>query len=70
MIPEMLDLTGDVSLLTIKEGIFEVNFTAGNTHLVGEDSDNRLVYHIVNNQTPAGCYVCPFSRISCWHMGA
>merc|ERR1711916_205855 len=37
--------TFDVSLLTIEEGIFEVKATAGNTHLGGEDFDNRLVDH-------------------------
>ena len=35
--------TFDVSLLTIEEGIFEVKATAGNTHLGGEDFDNRMV---------------------------
>ncbi|CAG9323631.1 unnamed protein product [Blepharisma stoltei] len=35
--------TFDVSLLTIEERIFEVKATAGNTHLGGEDFDNRLV---------------------------
>jgi len=35
--------TFDVSLLTIEEGIFEVKSTAGDTHLGGEDFDNRLV---------------------------
>ncbi|EXJ60702.1 hsp70-like protein [Cladophialophora yegresii CBS 114405] len=34
--------TFDVSLLTIEEGIFEVKSTAGDTHLGGEDFDNRL----------------------------
>ncbi|KAJ3125889.1 70-kilodalton heat shock protein [Nowakowskiella sp. JEL0407] len=37
--------TFDVSLLTIEEGIFEVKATAGDTHLGGEDFDNRLVSH-------------------------
>ncbi|KAI0709469.1 heat shock protein HSS1 [Earliella scabrosa] len=37
--------TFDVSLLTIEEGIFEVKATAGDTHLGGEDFDNRLVTH-------------------------
>ncbi len=37
--------TFDVSLLTIDEEIFEVKATAGNTHLGGEDFDNRLVRH-------------------------
>jgi L1 cell adhesion molecule like protein len=39
--------TFDVSLLTIEEGIFEVKATAGDTHLGGEDFDNRLVNHFV-----------------------
>jgi heat shock protein 1/8 len=39
--------TFDVSLLAIEEGIFEVKATAGDTHLGGEDFDNRLVNHFV-----------------------
>ncbi|KAM7259448.1 hypothetical protein ACFE04_015189 [Oxalis oulophora] len=35
--------TFDVSLLTIDGGIFEVKATAGDTHLGGEDFDNRMV---------------------------
>jgi L1 cell adhesion molecule like protein len=35
--------TFDVSLLTIEEGIFEVKAPAGDTHLGGEDFDQRLV---------------------------
>ena len=38
-----LPLHWQVSLLTIEEGIFEVKSTAGDTHLGGEDFDNRLV---------------------------
>merc|ERR1712207_98924 len=38
--------TFDVSLLTIEEGIFEVKATAGDSHLGGEDFDNRLVDHL------------------------
>ncbi|KAG1747930.1 heat shock cognate 70 kDa protein [Suillus paluster] len=37
--------TFDVSLLTIEEGIFEVKATAGDTHLGGEDFNNRLMNH-------------------------
>ncbi|KAG2490013.1 hypothetical protein HYH03_011478 [Edaphochlamys debaryana] len=40
--------TFDVSLLTIEEGIFEVKATAGDTHLGGEDFDERLVNHFAN----------------------
>jgi heat shock protein 1/8 len=39
--------TVNVSLLTIEEGIFEVKAAASNTHLGGEDFDNRLVNHFV-----------------------
>ncbi|KAK0591454.1 hypothetical protein LWI29_002151 [Acer saccharum] len=39
--------TFDVSLLTIKEGNFEVKATAGDTHLGGEDFDNRMINHFV-----------------------
>merc|ERR1719450_309857 len=39
--------TFDVSLLTIEECIFEVKATAGDTHLGGEDFDNRTVNHFV-----------------------
>ena len=35
--------TFDVSLLTIDNGVFEVKATAGDTHLGGEDFDNKLV---------------------------
>ncbi|KAH9496209.1 hypothetical protein Btru_010504 [Bulinus truncatus] len=40
--------TFDVSVLTIDEGsLFEVKATAGDTHLGGEDFDNRLVAHFM-----------------------
>jgi heat shock protein 1/8 len=39
--------TFDVSVLTIEDGIFEVKSTAGDTHLGGEDFDNRMVNHFV-----------------------
>ncbi|EDQ91954.1 uncharacterized protein MONBRDRAFT_31085 [Monosiga brevicollis MX1] len=39
--------TFDVSVLSIDDGIFEVKSTAGDTHLGGEDFDNRLVNHFV-----------------------
>jgi L1 cell adhesion molecule like protein len=37
--------TFDVSLLTLENGLFEVLATAGDTHLGGEDFDNRMVKH-------------------------
>lgn len=41
--------TFDVSVLTIDEGsLFEVKSTAGDTHLGGEDFDNRLVSHFAD----------------------
>merc|ERR1712033_99733 len=39
--------TFDVSILSIEDGIFEVKSTAGDTHLGGEDFDNRMVDHFV-----------------------
>uniref|UniRef100_A0A6T8P674 Heat shock protein 70 n=1 Tax=Hemiselmis andersenii TaxID=464988 RepID=A0A6T8P674_HEMAN len=39
--------TFDVSLLTIDDGIFEVKSTAGDTHLGGEDFDNRMVSYCI-----------------------
>jgi len=39
--------TFDVSLLKIENGIFEVKATAGDTHLGGEDFDNRMVAHCI-----------------------
>jgi heat shock protein 5 len=39
--------TFDVSLLTIDNGVFEVVATAGDTHLGGEDFDQRMAEHFV-----------------------
>jgi heat shock protein 5 len=39
--------TFDVSLLTIDNGVFEVVATSGDTHLGGEDFDQRLSEHFV-----------------------
>ena len=36
-----------MSVLTIEDGIFEVKSTAGDTHLGGEDFDNRMVNHFI-----------------------
>jgi|TARA_B110000503_G_scaffold104823_1_gene156421 heat shock protein 1/8 len=38
--------TFDVSVLQIEGGVFEVKATAGDTHLGGEDFDQRLVAHL------------------------
>jgi len=40
--------TFDVSVLTIEDGIFEVKSTSGDTHLGGEDFDNRMVNFFVD----------------------
>ena len=45
LIYDLVDGTFDVSILTIEEGIFEVKVTAGDTHLGGEDFNNRMVDH-------------------------
>ncbi|KAJ7039203.1 heat shock protein 70 [Mycena alexandri] len=39
--------TFDVSLLSIEDGVFEVLATAGDTHLGGEDFDNRVIDHLI-----------------------
>lgn len=39
--------TFDVSLLSIDDGVFEVLATSGDTHLGGEDFDNRLIDHFI-----------------------
>ncbi len=41
--------TTDFSLLTLDDGIFEVKATHGDTHLGGEDIDNRLVDHFCDD---------------------
>merc|ERR1712226_457280 len=38
----------DVSILSIDDGIFEVKATSGDTHLGGEDFDQLLVKHFIN----------------------
>ena len=40
--------TFDVSILTIENGIFEVQATGGDTHLGGEDFDSNMVDHFVS----------------------
>ena len=39
--------TFDVSILEIGDGVFEVLSTSGDTHLGGDDFDNRIVDHLV-----------------------
>lgn len=39
--------TFDVTVLTVEDGLFEVKATGGDTHLGGEDIDNRLVRHFM-----------------------
>lgn len=41
--------TFDVSLLAIEEGVFEVKATNGNTHLGGEDFDQRMVEFCIDD---------------------
>jgi molecular chaperone DnaK (HSP70) len=40
--------TFDVTLLTIDNGVFEVKATAGDTHLGGEDFDQRMMDHCMS----------------------
>lgn len=39
--------TFDVTILSVEEGIFEVKATGGDSHLGGEDLDNRLLSHFI-----------------------
>ncbi|KAI0899131.1 78 KDA glucose-regulated protein-like protein precursor [Annulohypoxylon nitens] len=41
--------TFDVSLLSIEDGVFEVLATAGDTHLGGEDFDQRIINHFAKS---------------------
>ncbi|SMN22661.1 similar to Saccharomyces cerevisiae YLR369W SSQ1 Mitochondrial hsp70-type molecular chaperone [Maudiozyma saulgeensis] len=41
--------TFDISILDIEDGVFEVRSTNGDTHLGGEDFDNVVVRHLLNN---------------------
>lgn len=41
--------TFDVSVLVIEDGVFEVKATNGDTHLGGEDFDNRLVAFCISD---------------------
>ncbi|KAL1891760.1 ATPase with role in protein import into the ER [Ceratocystis pirilliformis] len=41
--------TFDVSLLSIESGVFEVRATAGDTHLGGEDFDQRIINHFAKS---------------------
>ena len=41
--------TFDVSVLELGDGVFEVRSTNGDTHLGGEDFDNRIVDHFIDH---------------------
>lgn len=41
--------TFDVSVLSIDNGVFEVLATAGDTHLGGEDFDQRVADHFIKS---------------------
>lgn len=43
--------THDITLLSLCDGIFEVKATAGDSHLGGEDFDNRIVNYCINDFT-------------------
>ncbi|CAJ0837936.1 12586_t:CDS:10, partial [Entrophospora sp. SA101] len=44
--------TFDISILEIQKGVFEVKSTNGNTHLGGEDFDNKLVKYLTEINLP------------------
>lgn len=41
--------TFDTSILTVEDGVFEVLATGGDGHLGGEDFDNRMVEHLLDD---------------------
>jgi heat shock protein 5 len=45
--------TFDVSLLSLDHGVFEVLATAGDTHLGGEDFDQRIINYLAKNYNKA-----------------
>ena len=45
-----------MSLLTIDNGVFEVVATNGDTHLGGEDFDQRVMQHFMKIFQPLGDY--------------
>ncbi|KDN34097.1 hypothetical protein RSAG8_12814, partial [Rhizoctonia solani AG-8 WAC10335] len=59
--------TFDVSLLSIGDGVFEVLATAGDTHLGGEDFDNRVIDHFIREYKKTGTDVsknqCAVSKL-------
>ena len=40
--------TFDISILTVEEGMFEVKATGGDTHLGGEDFDNKMLEYCIS----------------------
>ncbi|KAI5010383.1 hypothetical protein ZWY2020_012520 [Hordeum vulgare] len=41
--------TMDVSIISVKDGVFTVKATSGDTHLGGQDLNNRMVEHFVED---------------------
>ena len=41
--------TYDVSILNVEDGVFEVLASTGNNHLGGEDFDNRMIEHLLED---------------------
>lgn len=54
--------TFDVSLLELSGGVFEVRATSGNTHLGGEDFDNRLVQYLMHDFEKKNGLKIPFEN--------
>jgi molecular chaperone DnaK (HSP70) len=54
--------TFDISILRIREGIFEVLATNGDTHLGGDDIDNRLLRIALEDIRPAHDHRCRIPR--------
>ena len=60
--------TFDVTMLSIEDGVFEVKATSGDTHLGGEDFDQRLMAHFAKVCHEGGRQACGghTSNRKCW----
>jgi molecular chaperone DnaK len=59
--------TFDVSLLELGEGVFDVKATSGDTHLGGDDWDQRIIDHLVTTSATSTGSTSPRTR---WRFSA
>ena len=54
--------TFDISMLELGDGVFEVKSTNGDTHLGGDDFDQRLIDYIAENSRRRTASTCARTR--------